>query len=167
MSELTIEHFLKAHEMLASYYGAQSPTLPGVALAFRALKNACPSLSAEQFDWAVSDTLLRCKFHPRLSDFMESLFAKDLSSLPALPDIDPRYADPYQQNILQRAEIENRKAAVNCPLLTTHFREDRLGQIPGTTPTARHHFAPSVEEWNREGALDSGGSRPALTGLDF
>ena len=167
MTELTIEHFLKVHEMLASYYGAQSPTLPGVTLAFRALKNACPALSAEQFDWAVSDSLLRCKFHPRLSDFMESLFDKDLSSLPALPDIDPRYADSYQLNILHRAENENRKAAANCPLLTTHFRVDRLGQIPGTSPVDRHSFAPSVEEWNRERTLDAGKSGPALAGVDF
>lgn len=165
MTELTVEHFLQVHEMLASYYGTQSPTLPGVALAFKTLKQRCPHLTAEQFDWAVSEALMRCRFHPRLSDFMESLFERDLSELPALPDIDPRYADSYQQSIYYRAVSDRNKAAASCPYSTTMFKHDRLGQIPGTTQLSKHAIAPSVEEWNRAGALDSGGSGQPVAAL--
>lgn len=166
MSPLTVEHFLQVHELLASYYGTQSPTLPGVALAYQTLITRCPHLSAEQFDWAVSEAMMRCRFHPRLSDFMESLFDRDMSELPKLPDIDPRYADPYQQSIYYRAEADRNKAAASCPFRTTHFKDERLGQIPGTQPV-RGRLAPSVEEWNRERALEAGTPGPSLAGLDF
>lgn len=166
MTELTIDHFLKVHEMLASYYGTQSPTLPGVTLAYKTLKDRCPHLAAEQFDWAVSEALMHCRFHPRLSDFMESLFEHDPSELPALPDIDPRYADPYQQSIYYRAVADREKALASCPYNTKFFKHERLGQIPGTQPIGRR-LAPTVEEWNRERALEGGGSGQALAGVDF
>lgn len=167
MTELTVEHFLKVHELLAGYYGTQSPTLQGVAIAFKALKEQCPSLTAEQFDFAVSKALTTCRFHPRLADLLEVLFDKDTSSLPALPDIDPRYADSYQQSTYYNAVNLNNKLAQHCPPNTTFFKKELLGQIPGTQPLEPNRLAPTVEEWNRERALDSGGSGPALTGLDF
>lgn len=166
MTELTIEHFLKVHEMLAGYYGTHSPKLEGVAIAFKALKDQVPSLTAEQFDFAVSRALTTCRFHPRLADLLDVLFDKDRSSLPALPDIDVRYADSYQQNVYYQAVNNNNKLAANCPPNTNYFRDELLGQIPGTTAVGRHSLAPSVEEWNRKGTLDAGGSRPALSGTD-
>lgn len=164
MADLTIEHFLQVHELLAGYYGTQSPTLQGVAIAYKALKGQCPSLTAEQFDFAVSKALTTCRFHPRLADLLDVLFEKDTSSLPALPDIDVRYADSYQQNVFYQACNTRDKLAKDCPPNTRYFRNELLGQIPGTTPVDRCQLAPSVEEWNRKGALDDGRSRPALAG---
>ena len=166
MKKLTVEHFLQAHEMMAGYYGTQAPDLKGVALAFKALLATAPWITQEQFDWALERAVGRCKFHPRVPDFLEELYERDCSALPDMPDIDPRYADEYQLGVYHRAAAQRDKLLERAGFNGELFRRDHLGQIPGTLPgydddgtliiDARNHPR-AVAGWDSERALDAGG----------
>ena len=121
MKTLDLDHFLKAHEMLAAYYGTQAPTLAGVALAFKAMMQEAPELTVAQFDYAVQKSLVRCRFHPRVIDFFQELFEPDMSKAPSMPDIDPRYADGYQLSTYHKAKAAQDKFRETAPLDTKCF----------------------------------------------
>lgn len=163
MKKLTVEHFLQAHEMMAGYYGTQAPDLKGVALAFKALLATAPWITQEQFDWALERAVGRCKFHPRVPDFLEELYERDYSNLPAMPDIDPRYADEYQLGIYHRAAAQRDKLLERAGFDGECFRHDLLGQIPGTIDVGPNSIdsrnSPRIAAgWDSERTLEAGGS---------
>ena len=166
MAVLSLDHFLKVHEMLASYYGTQAPTLPGVTLAYQSMMKEQPKLTTAQFDYALQKAVVRCKFHPRVADFFEELFEPDMSNAPAMPDIDPRYADSYQLSTYYRAAAANDKYRLTAPRNTNVFRDDRWHEIPGL-PTNKWADPFNLEEGDRPRALDAGGSGSTDNFLGF
>ena len=164
MTVLSLDHFLKVHEMLASYYGTQAPTLPGVTLAYQSMMSECPELTAAQFDYAVKKAVVHCRFHPRVHDFMSELFERDLSAGPSMPDIDPRYADGYQLSTYYAAKARLDKYAETAPLDPQCFRHDRRKEIPGA-PAPISFLGDSSTAGSRERALDERSSGSALSWL--
>ena len=134
IQKLTLDHFVKVHEMLAGYYGGTVPNIMGCTLAFKALQQAAPNMTNEQLDYAVMQAMTRCKFMPRIPDLMEELYERNEEHLPKLPDIDPNYADSYQQGIYYRALSERNKAKINAPFNPEKYRDDRSYDIPGILP---------------------------------
>jgi hypothetical protein len=106
---LTLDHFLAAHDLMARYYGQKTDTA-GFTAAHRALMATAPDMTAELFDWAMQRCMTRCRWMPRLADILQEAYLPDESRLPALPDIDPKFADPYQQGVYWRALSVRQKA---------------------------------------------------------
>ncbi len=123
MTDLTATHFARAWKGLAGLYGRQTDAL-GCSMAFAALKAAAPHMPAEAFDFGVAQAMLRCRFMPSLAEVLLAVFEPDESSLPALPDIDPAFADSYQLGIYQRAQAERLKALQSAPPDTSRYRPD-------------------------------------------
>lgn len=121
MTDLTASHFAKAWKGLAGLYGKQTDSL-GCSMAFAALKGAAPNMPAEAFDFGVAQAMLSCRFMPSLAEVLLAVFEPDEGSLPALPDIDPAYADAYQLGVYQRAQVERLKALHTAPPDTTRYR---------------------------------------------
>ena len=156
MKILDLDHFLKAHEMLASYYGTQAPSLPGITLAYKSMMREAPEMTVEQFDYALQKTIVRCRFHPRVLDFLEELYQPDMSNAPAMPDIDPRYADGYQLSTYYKALAARDKYQLTAPRDTNLYRQDRYDEIPGVP--ARTYTLLDSSEGDRPRALDAAGS---------
>jgi hypothetical protein len=167
MTALNLDHFLKVHEMLASYYGTQAPTLPGVTLAYQSLMSECPELTSAQFDYAVKKAVAHCRFHPRVHDFMSELFEPDLSAGPSMPDIDPRYADSYQLNTYYAAKARLDKYAETAPLNPKSFRLDRAHEIPELPHNPVTLLSENSGGRAEQRLMDSGESRQALPRLDL
>lgn len=123
MTELTATHFAQAWKGLAGFYGKQADSL-GCSMAYTALKAAAPDLPAAAFDFGIGQAMLRCRFMPSLAEVLLAVFEPDERALPALPDIDPKYADSYQLGIYQRAEAEREKARQSAPPDVTRYRAD-------------------------------------------
>lgn len=152
IEKLTLDHFVKVHEMLAGYYGGTVPNIMGCTLAFKSLQQAAPNMTNEQLDYAVMQAMTRCKFMPRIPDLMEELYERDEEHLPKLPDIDPQYADSYQQSTYYRALSERNKAKVNAPFDPDRYRQERIGDIPGIVdaclPSRREYLTSHThKEW--------------------
>ena len=165
MAVLSLDHFLKVHEMLASYYGTQAPTLPGVTLAYQSMMSECPELTAAQFDYAVKKAVVHCRFHPRVHDFMAELFERDLSAGPSMPDIDPRYANSYQLQTYYAAKARLDKYAETAPLNPKHFRKDRFNEIPELPSSSYSVLNEASSRRSGERALDERSSGSALAWL--
>ena len=150
VEKLSLDHFVKVHEMLAGYYGGTVPNIMGCTLAFKSLQQAAPNMTNEQLDFAVMQAMTRCKFMPRIPDLMEELYERDEEHLPKLPDIDPNYADSYQQSTYYRALSERNKAKANAPFNPGKYREDRVGDIPGVVDI----FLPDRKEYVRSHRLN-------------
>ena len=166
MKILDLDHFLKAHEMLASYYGTQAPSLPGITLAYKSMMQEAPDMTVEQFDYALQKTIVRCRFHPRVLDFLEELYEPDMSNAPAMPDIDPRYADSYQLSVYHKAAAAWDKYKLTAPRNTKIFRDDRWHEIPGL-PANKWATPLSPSEGDRPRALDAAGSGSTDNFLGF
>ena len=165
MKILDLDHFLKAHEMLASYYGTQAPSLPGITLAYKSMMQEAPEMTVQQFDYALQKTIVRCRFHPRVLDFLEELYEPDMSNAPAMPDIDPRYADSYQLSVYHKASAAWDKYKLTAPRDTKIFRYDRSDEIPGLPP--RSYSFLDASEGDRPRALDVAGSGSTDNFLGF
>jgi len=150
IQKLTLDHFVKVHEMLAGYYGGTVPNIMGCTLAYKALRQAAPNMTNEQLDWAVMQAMTRCKFMPRIPDLMEELYERTEENLPKLPDIDPIYADSYQQGIYYRAVSERNKAKASAPFDPCTYKIDR--EIPGVDaislpPRKEYRMNGRMKEW--------------------
>ena len=165
MKILDLDHFLKAHEMLASYYGTQAPSLPGITLAYKSMMQEAPEMTVEQFDYALQKTIVRCRFHPRVLDFLEELYEANMSNAPAMPDIDPKYADSYQLSVYHKAAAAQEKYKLTAPRDTKAFRSDRHHEIPNLPPS-NYSFLDSPEG-DRQRALDAAGSGSSDNFLGF
>ena len=155
MATLDLDHFLKAHEMLAAYYGTQAPTLAGVALAYKSMMSEAPNLTAAQFDYAVQKSVVRCRFHPRVVDFFQELFEADMSNAPSMPDIDPRYADGYQLSTYYKAKAALDKYCETAPRDPKVFRNDRLKEIPELPFTPASECSGIASGWSGQGLLEA------------
>lgn len=130
---LDFDHFVKMYSVLGEYFNAAQST-PAMTLVYKALINHCPYITNEMFSYAVEKSLLRCKFLPKISDLLEELFERDRSGLPKAPDIDPRFADSYQMSQYNNWKNNCDKALLTAPLSNTHFRQDRIAEIPNLLP---------------------------------
>ena len=150
MNALTLDHFIKVHEMLAGYYGGTVPNVMGCTLAFKALQQAAPNMTNGQLDYAVMQAMTRCKFMPRIPDLMEELYQRNEENLPQLPDIDPNMCDSYQQGIYYRALSDRNKAKTTAPFDPDRYRDDR--DIPGIVysalpPRKEFRMTGRMNEW--------------------
>ena len=152
IQKLTLDHFVKVHEMLAGYYGCTVPNIMGCTLAFKALRQAAPNMTNEQLDYAVMQAMTRCKFMPRIPDLMEELYERDEEHLPKLPDIDPNYADSYQQGIYYRALSERNKAKISAPFDPEVYRRDRVEDM--VIPGVMHLHLPPKNQYRANARMD-------------
>ena len=141
---LTSDHFFKAWTGLLAAFHKEGNDIAN-AMQFKALKGMDPELTCEQFDYAVGQCLLNCKFMPSLAQVLREIYAPDHDTwnMPGLPDIDPRYADEYQLTQYNRALAAQQKwcAERDHKPLVGHFRSDRIMQIPGIPDEARKALA--------------------------
>lgn len=141
---LTSDHFFKAWTGLLAAFHKEGNDIAN-AMQFKALKGMDPELTCEQFDYAVGQCLLSCKFMPSLAQVLREIYAPDHDTwnMPALPDIDPRYADEYQLSQYNRALAVQQKwcAERDHKPHVGYFRVDRILEIPGIPDAARKAIA--------------------------
>ena len=119
MSEpLTPDHFIASMRMAGEIYNAPI-SAEGCVILYRALMKQAPAMTAALFDWGMQQALCSCRFMPRLVDILEACYDRDTTNLPKLPDIDPRYADEYQQRIYYRALETRNRALAFAPVDTS------------------------------------------------
>jgi hypothetical protein len=138
MTALTLEQFSIGWNVLLDTYKTQQQDAT-IAFQYQALINQDPELTADQFAYAVQQCMLTCTFMPKLNELLRQLYEPDLSRMPALPDIDPKYGDEYERSIYYRAAATQAKWVVaneHKPRIGL-FRSDRLHQIPGIPDEAR------------------------------
>ena len=143
MTPLTKEAFMALWSVLLDNF-RQSRNDMTCAFIYQTLLNQDPDLSQEQFGYAVQQCLISCKFMPSLNEVLRQLYEPDMTGCPAMPDIDPKYADEYQLshyykalNVQQKWISENQ----HRPQVGL-FRQDRLKQIPGIPEEAKKHRLP-------------------------
>ena len=132
MTPLTKETFMALWSVLLDNF-KQARSEMTCAFIYQTLLDQDPDLSQEQFGYAVQQCLINCKFMPSLNEVLRQLYEPDMTGCPAMPDIDPKYADEYQLshyykalNVQQKWISENQ----HRPQVGM-FRQDRLKQIPG------------------------------------
>ena len=138
MTPLTKETFMALWGVLLDNF-KQARSEMTCAFIYQTLLDQDPDLSQEQFGYAVQQCLINCKFMPSLNEVLRQLYEPDMTGCPAMPDIDPRYADEYQLshyykalNVQQKWISENQ----HRPQVGM-FRQDRLMQIPGIPEKAQ------------------------------
>jgi hypothetical protein len=139
ITPLTPRHFAAAIHNAATIYN-QPLTDQTAALMFNVLIGAAPTMTAELFDWGLHQALCSCRFMPRIVDILEACYERDTTGMPKMPDIDPRYADPYLQGIYYRAEQYRHSALSSAPVDTSrpkaavrHLAALPIGDPPMTT----------------------------------
>ena len=132
MNPLSKEHFIAMWNVLLDNF-RQSRNDFTVAFIYQTLMERDPGLTTDQFTYAVQQCLVNCKFMPNVNELLRQLYEPDLTGIPAMPDIDPRYADKYQLNHYHKA-LNNQQqwiAQNDHRPAVGHFREDRIAEIPG------------------------------------
>ena len=134
MTPLSSSHFSAGYGLLLDYFGRTNQAQT-IAAVFHILMTKDPSLTSEQFDYMIQECMLNCTFMPKLNEMLLQLYEQDTSKAPALPDIDPRYADSYQQSTYWRAVDRQEKwlAANQIPDLQTYRADKQIPGISGTT----------------------------------
>ena len=160
MNPLTKDQFFAIWKVLLDNF-KQSRDGFTLAFIYQTLMERDPELSADQFTYAIQQCLISCKFMPSLNEVLRQIYEPDLTGIPAMPDIDPRYADEYQLSHYNTALNTQQKwvAQNDHRPAVGHFRTDRLQEIPGIPETERLNAAKS------KGLL--GYSRPKQDFLGF
>ena len=132
MNPLTKDQFFAIWKVLLDNF-KQSRDGFTLAFIYQTLMERDPELSADQFTYAIQQCLISCKFMPSLNEVLRQIYEPDLTGIPVMPDIDPKYADEYQLNHYNTAlNTVNKWVAQNDHKPAVgHFREDRLLEIPG------------------------------------
>jgi hypothetical protein len=161
---LSFQHFAAAFHNAATIYN-QPLTAEAAGLMFAVLAQEAPDMTRELFDWGLQKVLCSGRFMPRIVDILEACYERDTSGLPALPDIDPRFADPYLQGVYYRAEQFRRTALASAPVDTSrpkaacrHLLPPADAYLPDGT---RLHLKPPIDG---EGTLVSPGGILAASG---
>lgn len=128
MTALTFEHFAQVEEALCSYYGRTANAL-GCSFAFQALMQAAPSITQELWDLGVARALASSRWKPSLSDVLCTIYERSTEGLPPLPDIDPRFADGYQQNTYWRAVDTRRKLLESAPVDPRRVKPEVVAEL--------------------------------------
>lgn len=123
MSPMTLDQFAAIWDAVAASYG-QASSIEGAKWSFLCLMEAAPDLPYEAFLFGARQATISSRFRPTVADLLRHIFEADESKLPALPDIDPKYADSYQLGIYHRAEAEREKARQAAPPDVTRYRSD-------------------------------------------
>jgi hypothetical protein len=107
--------FAAGYSVLLDYF-ARTQDDSTIAFVFSTLKKLDPNLSRRQWEFIVQKSLVSFTFMPRLNDLLGLIYKRDFSGMPSLPDIDPRYADSYQQNIYEQAKQAQAKWLASTPV---------------------------------------------------
>ena len=132
MNPLTKEQFAAIWQVMLDNF-RQSRDAFTLGFIYQTLMDRDPGLTSDQFGYAVQQCLISCKFMPSLNEVLRQIYEPDLTGMPVMPDIDPKYADEYQLNHYNTAlntvnkwvSQNDHKPAVG------HFRKDRINEIPG------------------------------------
>lgn len=128
MTALTFEHFAQVEEALCGYYGRTANAI-GCTLAFQSLMQTAPSITQELWDLGVAKALANSHWKPSLSDVLCAIYERSTEGLPPLPDIDPRYADGYQQNTYWRAVQARQKLLESAPADTRRVKPEVVAEL--------------------------------------
>jgi len=147
MTPLTKETFMALWGVLLDNF-KQARSEMTCAFIYQTLVDQDPDLSQEQFGYAVQQCLIGCKFMPSLNEVLRQIYEPDTAGCPAMPDIDPKYADDYQLSQYNRALNTQQKwlAENQHRPKVGLFRQDRLKQIPGIPADA---FLPNRLPYSR------------------
>jgi hypothetical protein len=151
MTALTFDHFAQVEEALCGYYGRTANAL-GCTFAYQALMEAAPSITQELWDLGVAKALANSRWKPSLSDVLCTIYERSTEGLPPLPDIDPRFADGYQQNTYWRAVDARRKLLESAPVDPRRIKQEVAAELkrkgaalPQGVVTAREQEARELE----------------------
>ena len=165
MNPLSKEHFIAMWNVLLDNF-RQSRNDFTVAFIYQTLMDRDPGLTTDQFTYAVQQCLVNCKFMPNVNELLRQLYEPDLTGIPAMPDIDPRYADEYQLNHYHKAlNTVNQWVAQNDHRPDVgRFRQDRLKEIPGIP---QHVLEGCDDKWSihSSGGYLREGSQPDFLGF--
>jgi len=134
---LTPLHFAGAMQEAAEAYNTPISTT-ATSVLFKALIRKAPSMTCELFDYAMGEALCSCRFMPRLVDILDASYERSTVGLPPMPDIDPRYADAYQQSAYYRALDTRERAKAAAPIDTSKPKEGcrQLAALPSSNGRA-------------------------------
>jgi hypothetical protein len=149
---LTLRHFAAAFHNAATIYN-QPLTAETAGLMFAVLTKAAPGMTQDLFDWGLQQALCSCRFMPRIVDILEACYERDTSGLPALPDIDPRFADSYLLGVYHRGEQFHHTALASAPVDTSrpkaacrHLQALPLGADAYLEDGTPLHLGPPIDE---------------------
>jgi hypothetical protein len=138
MTSLTKDKFFALWNVLCDNF-RQTRNEFTVAFIYQTLMDRDPDLTLEQFTYAVQQCMVSCTFMPSLNELLRQIYEPDLSGGPAMPDIDPRYADEYQLAAFHKAQHLRNKWEMDRDRVPAvgFFRSDRINEIPGIPNESR------------------------------
>jgi hypothetical protein len=120
---LSPETFIDVWSAVAESFGRPASDR-GSEWLYTCLIEAVPNLPELVFMYAAKTATQSCRFMPTLADLLDAICERDATALPPLPDIDPRYANEFQQGVYYRALAERDKALKTAPHDTTRFKPE-------------------------------------------